>query len=277
MCLIDDFFLNEDRIRRVLSGKIEGELHIDFAARQALETPTAPTAAEASIRAWMVAYSVMPRAKNLTKPVIDDLIKAIISYAPQMTSSITADSIRARHSEICTHCNTVNGIKIKDEHGVETDRDFTSMASKLLWLLHPDVVPILDSQARCATRVIARMSGKIETPGFLVDGRRGFVLDQYCAFLKLHDMCFSHLYAPIDAIIKKEFSSIFGGATRQNASITEANAKNQYGNHMTVIDQILWHLGSDIAVDGCNTKKARKRPTRKKPPKTAMSGSQRSN
>lgn len=59
----------------------------------------------------MVAYSVMPRAKNLTKHIIDDLIKAIISYAPQMTGSITADSIRARHAEICAQCNTVNGIK----------------------------------------------------------------------------------------------------------------------------------------------------------------------
>jgi hypothetical protein len=259
MALIDDFFLNEDRIRKVLSGKIEGELYIDFAARQALETLTAQTVAEAAIRAWMVAYSVMPRAKNLTKPIIDDLIRAIISYAPQMTRSITAASIRARHAQICTHCNTVNGIKIKDKDGVETDRDFTSLASKLLWLLHPDVVPIFDSQSWCATKVIARLSGKIETPGLLVNGRRGFVLDHYCAFLRLHDMCFSHLYATIDAFVAREFSAIFSGAKRQDASISEANARNQYGNHMTVIDQLLWHLGSDIAVEGCVTKKDRKR------------------
>jgi hypothetical protein len=262
MSFIDDFFLNEDRIRKVLSGKIEGELHIDFAARQALETPTTQTVAEGAIRAWMVGYSVMPRAKNLTKPIIDNLVRAIIGYAPQMRRSITTAAIRTRHAEVCTHCNTVSGIRIKNKDGTETDRDFTSLASKLLWLLHPDVVPIFDSQAWCATKVIARLSGKIETPGLLLDGRRGFVLDQYCAFLKLHDMCFSHLYAPIDTFVSKEFSLIFSGTTRQDVSTTEANAKNQYGNHMTVVDQILWHLGSDIAVEGCVTKKDRKKPTR---------------
>jgi hypothetical protein len=125
-----------------------------------------------------------------------------------------------------------------------------------------DSQDIFDSQAWCATKVIARLSGKIETAGLLVDGRRAFVLDQYCAFLKLHDMCFSHLYAPIDKFVAQEFSLIFSGAKRQDASITEANAKNQYGNHMTVIDQILWHLGSDIAVEGCVTKTDRKKTTR---------------
>jgi hypothetical protein len=37
MCLIDDFFLDKERIRKVVKNKIEGELHFGFAARQGLD------------------------------------------------------------------------------------------------------------------------------------------------------------------------------------------------------------------------------------------------
>ena len=37
MCLIDDFFLDKERIRKVVKDKIQVELHLDLAARQALE------------------------------------------------------------------------------------------------------------------------------------------------------------------------------------------------------------------------------------------------
>lgn len=257
MSLIDDFFLNEDRLRKVLSGKLEGELQVDSAARQALEKPTQQSVAEAAIKAWMSRYSVMPRAKNVTKIITDSLVRAIIDFAPRITTSLSATSILTRHAAICTHCNTVEGIKVKDKNtGIERDRDFTSLASKLLWLMHPDVVPIFDSQAWCAIKVIARISGKIETPGLLVE--RDSVLERYCAFLNLHALCFSHLYGPIDTFAAKEFSAIFGSTTQKTSAVTEADAKRQYANHMTLIDQLLWHLGGDVAVAGCLTKRIRK-------------------
>jgi hypothetical protein len=58
-------------------------------------------------------------------------------------------------------------------------------------------------------------------------------------------------------IVGAEFSTIFASATRKN---TEAEAKRQYANHMTVIDQLLWHLGSVVAVDGCVTKRTKTKP-----------------
>ncbi len=89
------------------------------------------------------------------------------------------------------------------------------------------------------------------------------LLNPFCAFLSLREVCFSHLYDPIDKFVAKEFGAIFGNVA-QASTITEADARNQYANYMTVIDQILWHLGSDVAVEECLTKKVRKKPTRKK-------------
>jgi hypothetical protein len=258
MSFIEDFFLDRERIRKVLSSKIEGELHIDFAARQALEGSTPiQSEAEKSLKTWMDRYRVL-RGKKLSTTVRERLVRAIIKDAPQISRSLLATSILGRHAEIRAYCNTVEGIKIKDEKtGIERDRDFTSLASKLLWLLHPETVPIFDSQAWCATTVIARISGKVYTLVSLVTP--GLILKPYCAFLKLHALCFADLFDRIDAIVAAEFSAIFASAKRKNKTITEANAKSQYANHMTVIDQILWHLGSSVAVDECIAKRANKK------------------
>jgi hypothetical protein len=193
MSFIEDFFLDRERIRKVLSRKIEGELHIDFAAREALENSTPnQSEAEKAVTTWMDRYRVL-RGKSLSTTVRERLVRAVINDAPQMRRSLTEPSILDRHAEIRTHSNTVEGIKVKHKKtGAEKDRDFTSLASKLLWLLHPEVVPIFDSQAWCATTVIARISGKVYTPGSLVTP--GMILNPYCAFLKLHALCFADFY-----------------------------------------------------------------------------------
>jgi hypothetical protein len=60
MCLIEDFFLDKERIRKVVKKKIEALLHVDFAARQALEN-TAPiqTEAEKAVGYWGTRYTVL--------------------------------------------------------------------------------------------------------------------------------------------------------------------------------------------------------------------------
>jgi hypothetical protein len=93
----------------------------------------------------------------------------------------------------------------------------------------------------------------VYTPGPLVTP--DLILNPYCAFLKLHALCFADLYDRIDAMVAAEFSAIFANAKRKNKTITEADAKRQYANHMTVTDQILWHLGSLVAVAGCITRR----------------------
>ena len=94
------------------------------------------------------------------------------------------------------------------------ERDFTSLASKLLWLLHPSVVPIFDSQAWCATNVIARVANKVDTPD--PQDRSDSILNRYCAFLKLHARCFKDLYGEkgvhgIGAAIDRSDTDFLGG------------------------------------------------------------------
>jgi len=60
MSIIEDFFLDKERIRKVLSDKIAGELHLDSAARQALEhSDPAQGDAEKAITKWMDRYRVL--------------------------------------------------------------------------------------------------------------------------------------------------------------------------------------------------------------------------
>jgi hypothetical protein len=230
---------------------------------------------EAAITTWMQRYSVAPRGKGITTTVRTRLVKAIIDDASQIKRSLAAPSIIEghseiiqRHTEIRTLCNAVEGIKLKDKEGQEMERDFTSLASKLLWLLHPSVVPIFDSQAWCATNVIARVAKKVDTPD--PQDRFDSILNRYCAFLKLHALCFKDLYDPIDKIIAEEFAAIFESAAQKNSAIKKDDAERQYANHMTVIDQLLWHLGSEVPVAECLTDRIRKkRPKKESPESTA--------
>jgi hypothetical protein len=254
MCLIEDFFLDRERIRKVLRNKIEGELHLDFPARQALEGVLTGSNAEKAVSDWGYRYKVLRFAAY---PAV---VKAIISGAPQIRSALVATAIDARHAEIikmhtdiCTLCNTVPGVKNKNGG----DRDFKVLASKLLWLSHPSEIPISDDLALRAINVLARLAEKAETPD---PDQSDFTLNEFCVFLKLHTLCFSSIYERIDEIVAAEFDTIFDGATRQVTTITKEDAKRQYGSHVTVIDQILLHLGSAVRVKECIIKKTTKKP-----------------
>ena len=126
---------------------------------------------------------------------------------------------------------------------------------KLLWLLHPNEVPIFDDRAWRAINVIARLADKVETPD--PRDKSAFTLNEFCAFLKLHRLCFSAVYERIDKIISEEFDRIFDSAKRRDAGTRKEDAARQYANHITAIDQILYHLGGAVPVDKALTKKAR--------------------
>jgi hypothetical protein len=259
MCLIEDFFLDKKRIRKVVKKKIEGELHFDFVARQALDGAMSQTDAEAAVTKWGDHYRVL----RIDKKVRPDLVKAIINGAPQIKRNLEATSpeerhteIIQRHAEIYTLCNAVQGVRNKDGG----ERDFKALPSKLLWLLHPSKVPIFDDLAWRAINVVARLAEKVETPD--PEDKSASTLNEFCAFLKLHALCFSGIYERIDEIISEEFDTIFDSATRQTA-ITKEDAAHQYANHITVIDQILVHLGGAVPVEGCLIKKTGKKGTKK--------------
>ena len=254
MCLINDFILDKDRICKVLKDKIEGELHFDFAARQAMDGVLSQADAETAITKWGDKYGVLRIKKN----VRSNLVKALINGAPQIRSALVATTAEAKHAEIIkkhtdigTLCNTVQGARKKNGSA----RDFTSLASKLLWLLFPNRVPIFDARAWRALNLVARLTEKAATPD---PDQSDFTLNEFCAFLKLHVLCFSSIYDRIDEITLDEFDSIFDGSTRQVRAITKEDAARQYANHITVIDQVLWHLAGAVPVEEClivNTRK----------------------
>jgi hypothetical protein len=257
MCLIDDFFLDRERVRKVVKSKIENELFVDFAARKAIETSNA--AGADAIVDWMQHYGVV---QGFTKDTRARLAAALINQSSEINQDLTP-SVLDRHAAVTNLCNSVEGVKTKNKrNGKEKVRQCTSLSSKLLWLLHPDEVPIFDSRAWRAINVIARVVEKAETPD--PEDRSSVTLNQYCAFLRLHEVCFSHLYDPIKQIVTREFDKIFSSATQQNGGVSKEDAAKQYANHMTVIDQMLWHLGGAIPVDGCYTltvkKSLRKNP-----------------
>jgi hypothetical protein len=182
-------------------------------------------------------------------------VKAIVNGAPQIRGDLIGVSAEDRHTEIiqrhaaiCTLCKAVPG--------VNAERNFAVLASKLLWLLHPSKAPIFDDLAWRAINVVARLAEKVETPD--PAGKSASTLNEFCAFLKLHALCFSGIYERIDEIILEEFDTIFDSAKRQVAGITKENAARQYANHITVIDQILVHLGGIVPVEGCLEKAGRK-------------------
>jgi hypothetical protein len=254
MSLIEDFFLDKDRIRKVLSDKIKNELPFDIPARRALER-VSPQGKDALLK-WFHHYKILRSLpKEETSHSRSNLVDAIIKDAANIRRDLTFDSIIDRHSEISKLCNSVEGVKAPNKDGDTNDRSFRSLASKLLWLLYPTVVPIYDAQAWHAITVIARLANKVETPDPAPRGRNS-ILDEYCAFLKLHRLCFSTLYEPIDKIVAEDFGSIFDGVpTMPGTSIKKEDAEQQYANHITVIDQLLWHLGNDVPVADCLKKR----------------------
>ncbi|MFZ1010993.1 MAG: hypothetical protein WAN65_29410, partial [Candidatus Sulfotelmatobacter sp.] len=234
-------------------------LHIDIPARQALETSSQQ--GKGVVLKWLNHYMLLrslPKEQPLRPR--SNLADTLITNGPGIGSSLTYSLIIDRHIAVRAICNSAQGVKVKQEDGSEKDRDLKSLPSKLLWLLHPDVVPIFDSQAWSAMTVVARLAGKVPTPD--EQSKKDANLNEYCTFLELHQRCFGELYDAIDAIIGEEFSKIFDGAPRKNSgSITQEDAKRQYANHVTVIDQLLWHLGSEVPIEGCLTKRIRKEKT----------------
>lgn len=251
MSVIDDFFLNDKRICAVVKEKIENELLLDLAARKAIENLDVNAATQ--VVKWMEHYGVV---QGFTRETRLKLAEALIQQSSELTHNLTP-TIRDRHVALSTICNSVEGVRNKDkETGDETDRDCTSLSSKLLWLTHPSEIPIFDARAWDAINVIARILEVAATPD--PADRSRVTLDQYCVLLKLHETCFSHLYSKIDEIVTREFEAIFN-STRQTEVGSMQFAREQYSHHMTVIDQILWHLGGAIPLDGCFSRSREKK------------------
>ncbi|MCU1312346.1 MAG: hypothetical protein JWM54_103 [Acidobacteriaceae bacterium] len=99
----------------------------------------------ASVRHWLEQYSVL---LGFTTQERDDIAEAVVAWvdnADRASTLDTADAIIAAHADLVEHCQNVK------------KRGYTSLASKALWLRYPEQVPIYDSIAKGALRVVSKL------------------------------------------------------------------------------------------------------------------------
>lgn len=99
------------------------------------------------IRRWLQSYRVFQGIDGPKRPVISAAVLQWADIRDMQRDLTTADALTMAHSELMAVCAQANGKK----------RDFTSLASKALWLCYPDSVPIFDRFAQRALWVISKL------------------------------------------------------------------------------------------------------------------------
>ena len=94
-----------------------------------------------TLRSWLSSYAVFQGIDTSRR---DALAKAVLSWTDNQPDDSQLDSLDAlvrAHAHLMGACSQAYG----------RSRDFTSLASKALWLRYPDVVPLYDrfAQERC--------------------------------------------------------------------------------------------------------------------------------
>jgi len=151
----------------------------DSNALRLLADRAAPSRSEA-IRDWLQAYQVFQGIDGASRLAIASKVLEWADSRDPNRNLSTVDAIIAAHAELAQVCIQAYG----------EPRDFTSLASKALWLCYPDYVPIFDSFVRRALWVISKLELNIAPPCDMeVDEYRRFVYvwkalyDRYAATL----------------------------------------------------------------------------------------------
>jgi len=150
--------------REALRLQLRESQQIDNRALQAIHNKAALDRSEA-IRSWLQSYQVF---QGIEGPRRIAIATAVLNWAdtcdPQR-SLATVDDLTTAHEEMMAVCELANGDK----------RDFTSLASKALWLCYPDAVPIFDSFAQRALWVISKLESDITTLAGTASEYRKFI------------------------------------------------------------------------------------------------------
>lgn len=223
MSAIETFFLDTNRICEAVANKITTDMDKDIPARRALSRTTGDVAlspqGRADVLAWLQHYKVLMGIPSETRLLLTDTISNLVCNIT-LASGATHSVIVAAHDTVRNACLPV------------TQRDAVSLSSKVLWLLFPDVVPILDSQAWIALKVVSRLAG--------CDIPRSS--SRYSNFLCAHRRTLQSFYEPVRRTIAENFDRVFDTASRSKRAFKE-EARSLYANEFTVLDQLLWRLG----------------------------------
>jgi predicted small secreted protein len=127
---------------------------IDSKAVAALNSRSVPDRAEI-VRHWLYNYQVFQGIHGPKRTAITEAVLLWADSQEGQSDLATFDALVSSHASLMAACSTADG----------RGRDFTSLASKALWLRYPDIVPMFDSFAQRALWVISKIEKDIAPPG----------------------------------------------------------------------------------------------------------------
>jgi hypothetical protein len=133
--------------------------HLDKKALDALREENTPNRRDA-VREWLQAYRVF-RVRGIATQR-NEIVDAILGWADSKGRERDLDSPEALSA---AHRELMKAVCEAYTHNSQNrPREFTSLASKALWLCYPDTVPVFDSYAQRALWVMAKLETGIAAP-----------------------------------------------------------------------------------------------------------------
>ena len=135
---------------QALRLQLEESEKIDSKTLLLLENRTASGRSE-GVRSWLQSYQVFQGIEGPKRIAIAAVVVEWADARDAQRNLANVDSLVKAHGEMMATCERANGVK----------RDFTSLASKVLWLCYPQDVPLFDSFAQCALHVVSKLEADI--------------------------------------------------------------------------------------------------------------------
>jgi len=155
------------------------------------------------LRSWFYNYQVFQGISAEKRVAVASAVLQWADAKELRVNLSTVDAVEQAHAELMAACSKADG----------RDRDFTSLASKALWLCYPYDVPIFDSFAQRALWVIAKLED---------GGMAGIAAgSEYHRFLHIWKTLFD----------------------RYEAALSEIDTHG-YPYRVRVFDKILWMIGT---------------------------------
>jgi hypothetical protein len=107
----------------------------------------------AAIRKWMDIYKVLQGVDGARRDAIAQAALEWVDCQEEESRMDTLDKIVHSHAELMAACSKADG----------RGRDFTSLASKALWLRYPDAVPMYDRFAQEALWMLSKLEPDLPT------------------------------------------------------------------------------------------------------------------
>lgn len=175
---------------------------LDNPALQAIRKRDSPRRDEILLN-WFYTYRVF---QGISTPKRRAITLAVLRWADRrdlQARLTTADALEEAHAELMALCSRADG----------RNRDFTSLASKALWLCYPKDVPLFDSFVQRALWVIAKLEdSKVRIP---TDST------EYCRFVHT-------------------WKSLY----KRYATVLDTIDTQGYPYRVRIFDKVLWIIGT---------------------------------